>query len=55
MKILIWIGTLILITALNVLLGELIGFRMGSILLYLAWWFITKALIKKWDEHHNSK
>ena len=49
MKIIIWGGWLLIVTLLNLLLGELTGVRFGFILLYLLVIFPARAMCKWWD------
>ena len=51
MKALIWIGTFLVITLVNALLGANFGFHMGSLVMYVALFFVPKMLCKKWDKH----
>lgn len=49
MKVFIWISTFFTVTLVNVLIGCVIGFRLGGVLLYVACTFLARFLCKKWD------
>ena len=52
MKVLIWIGTFIGISCLDVLIFRVIlglDFVIGGLLFYVIWFFLARWLCKKWD------
>lgn len=55
MKVLIWIGCIIVATILNTLLGYATGIKAGYIVFYIAVYFVAKKLGNKWDEHKEAK
>ena len=55
MKILIWIGSILVITMSNIILGLLTGYRLGYILIYFAYFFVPPFLCRKWDEYKLKK
>lgn len=55
MKILIWIGCVLVVSFLNTLLGYATGYKAGYGLTFLAAFFSAKKLCGKWDEHKTSK
>lgn len=55
MKILIWVGTFVVITILNLVLALATGFSMGYGVLYLLMFFVPKKLCKKYDEKRAEK
>lgn len=55
MKVLIWALTFIIGACVNTLIGYATGIRVGSMLLFLAEWYIAKKLCEKWDVHKKKK
>lgn len=55
MKVLIWVLTIIIGTAINVLIGEVTGVRLGAFLLYIVEAAIARKLCQRWDEKHIPK
>ncbi len=55
MKVLIWIGTFIVVTILNLFLGLITGYSMGYGVLYLLMIFVPKKLCRKYDEKRAEK
>lgn len=55
MKALIWILSLFVFTVLNTILGAATGFRAGSVLLYLIWFYSAQAMCNAWDKSRISK
>jgi len=54
MKVLIWIGCYLIATIINGIIGDLIGFKAGMVLLYLVVSYIAGKLCKKWDERKTA-
>ena len=42
MTIIIWIGSLLFITIINTLIGQLFGFKAGMLIVYIVWFWIAK-------------
>lgn len=55
MKAFIWISSCLVFSVLNVILGEATGFRIGSVLFYLIWFYSARAMCKAWDKHVIAK
>lgn len=55
MKVLIWFLTFFIATILNALLGYTTGFKVGSLVFYVAVYFVANALCKKWDKRKHNK
>ena len=55
MKALIWILSCFIFSILNVILGEITGIRVGSVLFYVIWYYSARAMCKAWDKHRIIK
>lgn len=55
MKVFIWISSCLVFSVLNVILGEITGFRIGSVLFYIIWFYSARAMCKAWDKHRITK
>ena len=55
MKALIWILSCFIFSVLNVILGEITGIRVGSVLFYVIWYYSARAMCKAWDKHRITK
>lgn len=53
MKVLIYAGCLLVGTILNMILGNVTGYRAGALLLYVIIVFVANWLCKKWDERNS--
>ena len=51
MKVLIWILNFIVISILNLICAYITGFKLGTILFYIIYFFISRAMCRAWDEH----
>ena len=48
MKALIWILSCFIFSVLNVILGEITGIRVGSVLFYVIWYYSARAMCTAW-------
>ena len=55
MKVLIWVLSLFVFTLLNMVLGEIVGVRLGGVLLYLVWYYSARAMSKAWEKSRINK
>lgn len=55
MKVLIWIGCILIATVLNFILGYATGIKAGYFVFYAVVFFVANKLCRKWDEHKKAK
>ena len=53
-KILIWVGCILVAAILNTLLGYATGFKVGYLIFYAAVYFVANKLCQKWDERKGN-
>ncbi len=55
MKILIWLATILFFNILNAILGDVTGFKLGYILIWIPIYFIARKLCASWERRKNRK